>query len=67
MRNCWRAERFAAGLQALGAKSGDRVAGPSHRADFYIAWFGCVLARAVPVALYPPVRLGRFAEWRAQA
>ena len=61
------AERFAAGLQALGAKSGDRVAlvlptGP----DFYIAWFGCVLARAVPVALYPPVRLGRFAEWRAR-
>ncbi len=61
------AERFAAGLQALGAKSGDRVAlvlptGP----DFYTAWFGCVLARAVPVALYPPVRLGRFAEWRAR-
>jgi len=61
------AERFAAGLQGLGAKSGDRVAlvlptGP----DFYIAWFGCVLARAVPVALYPPVRLGRFAEWRAR-
>jgi len=61
------AERFATGLQALGAKRGDRVAlvlptGP----DFYIAWFGCVLARAVPVALYPPVRLGRFAEWRAR-
>jgi len=61
------AENFAAGLQALGVGRGQRVAlvlptGP----DFYIAWFGCVLARAVPVALYPPVRLGRFEEWRTR-
>jgi len=58
---------FAAGLQAMGVCKGERIAlvlptGP----DFYIAWFGCVLARAIPVALYPPVRLGRFAEWKAR-
>ena len=61
------AEQFASGLQALGVSPGERVAlvlptGP----DFYVSWFGCILARAVPVALYPPVRLGRFAEWRTR-
>ena len=61
------AERFASGLQELGVRSGERIAlvlptGP----EFYISWFGCILARAVPVALYPPVRLGRFAEWRTR-
>jgi len=61
------AERFAAGLQALGVRSGERVALVLPTCpDFYVAWFGCILARAVPVALYPPVRLGRFAEWRAR-
>ena len=58
---------FAAGLQAFGVAPGDRVAlvlstGP----DFYIAWFGCLLADAIPTALYPPTRLGRIAEWRTR-
>jgi len=58
---------FAAGLQAAGVAPGDRVAlvlstGP----DFYIAWFGCLLADAIPTALYPPTRLGRIAEWRTR-
>jgi len=60
-----KAKAFAAGLQELGITPGERVAlvlstGP----DFYIAWFGCMLAGAVPTALYPPARLGRVAEWR---
>ncbi|MEE2829699.1 MAG: fatty acyl-AMP ligase [Myxococcota bacterium] len=58
---------FGAGLQAIGVAAGERVAlvlstGP----DFYIAWFGCILAGAVPTALYPPARLGRVAGWRTR-
>ncbi len=61
------AKAFAAGLHDMGVAPGDRVAlvlstGP----DFYIAWFGCMLAGAVPTALYPPARLGRVAEWRTR-
>ncbi|HEY0782079.1 MAG TPA: AMP-binding protein, partial [Thermoanaerobaculia bacterium] len=55
-----RAEIVCGGLQALGVRQGDRVAliyptGP----DFFAAFFGALLAGAVPVPLYPPVRLGR--------
>ncbi|MBJ93928.1 MAG: AMP-dependent synthetase [Rickettsiales bacterium] len=61
------ATAFAAGLQSRGIRPGQRVAlvlstGP----EFYIAWFGCILAGAVPTALYPPARLGRVAEWRTR-
>ena len=59
-----RAYRCAAGLHLAGVARGDRVAlilptGP----DFPLAFFGCVLAGAVPVPLYPPVRLGRLNEY----
>ncbi|MGH0032464.1 MAG: fatty acyl-AMP ligase [Myxococcota bacterium] len=52
------------GLQKLGVRPGDRVAivlptGP----DFFDAFFGALYAGAVPVPLYPPVRLGRLDEY----
>ncbi|WP_432822164.1 AMP-binding protein [Trichloromonas sp.] len=48
----------AGGLQALGVAPGERVAimlptGP----DYLAAFYGTVLAGAVPVPIYPPVRL----------
>ncbi len=54
----------AAGLGDLGVERGDRVAliYPTGRA-FFEAFFGVLLAGAVPVPLYPPVRLGRLAEY----
>ncbi|HYY52866.1 MAG TPA: AMP-binding protein, partial [Myxococcales bacterium] len=50
-----RARRAAGALRELGIERGDRVAivlptGP----DFMDAFFGAVLAGAVPVPLYPP-------------
>ncbi len=56
--------RVAAGLGELGVGKGKRVAlvfatGP----DFFYAFFGILLAGAVPVPLYPPVRLGRLDEY----
>jgi fatty-acyl-CoA synthase len=60
------ARRTAGGLQALGIQPGDRVALvlPTGR-DFLGAFFGAQLAGAVPVPLYPPVRLGRLADYHA--
>ncbi|RKH03073.1 fatty acyl-AMP ligase [Corallococcus sp. CA053C] len=59
-----RAKRAAAGLARLGVKPGDRVALllPTSPA-FMDAYFGTLLAGAVPVPLYPPVRLGRLDEY----
>ncbi|HYH99503.1 fatty acyl-AMP ligase [Hyalangium sp.] len=59
-----RAQRTAAGLQRLGVSEGDRVAIllPTSPA-FMDAFFGALLAGAVPVPLYPPVRLGRLEEY----
>ena len=59
-----RAHRCAGGLKKAGIEPGDRVAlilptGP----DFPVAFFGALLAGAVPVPLYPPVRLGRLNEY----
>lgn len=59
------AARVAGRLVSLGLQPGDRVGlvlptGP----DFYHAFFGAVLAGAVPCAMYPPVRLGRIDEWK---
>jgi acyl-CoA synthetase (AMP-forming)/AMP-acid ligase II len=59
-----RARRTAGGLRELGVGPGDRVAivlptGPA----FMDAFFGAILAGAVPVPLYPPVRLGRMEEF----
>jgi len=59
-----RARRTAAGLARLGVRAGERVAlllptSPG----FMDAFFGALLAGAVPVPLYPPVRLGRLEEY----
>ncbi len=62
-----RAEAAAAGIGAAGVRPGDRVAlvYPTSP-DFFAAFFGTLLAGAVPVPLYPPVRLGRLAEYYAR-
>ncbi len=51
-------------LQALGIRPGQRVAlvYPT-TPDFFDAFFGILLAGAVPTPLYPPVRLGRLDEY----
>ena len=59
-----RARATAGALRRLGVQPGERVAlvlptGP----DFMDAFFGTLLAGAVPVPLYPPVRLGRLDEY----
>jgi acyl-CoA synthetase (AMP-forming)/AMP-acid ligase II len=64
-RDVRRRARLVAGALALaGVAPGDRVAivlptGP----DFMDAFFGALLAGAVPVPLYPPVRLARLEEY----
>ncbi len=62
-----RARSVAGSLEALGVTPGERVAilfptGP----EFFDAFFGTLLAGGVPVPLYPPVRLGRLAEYHRQ-
>ncbi|MEX1309890.1 MAG: fatty acyl-AMP ligase [Candidatus Sulfomarinibacteraceae bacterium] len=54
-------------LQRAGVGPGDRVAliYPTS-IEFIDALFGCVLAGAVPVPLYPPVRLHRLDEYSAR-
>jgi len=61
-----RAAQVAGALASLGVRPGERVAlvlptGP----DFMDAFFGALFAGAVPVPLYPPVRLGRLPEYHA--
>ncbi len=58
------ASRVSASLQALEIEPGQRVAliFPTGR-GFFEAFFGILLAGAVPVPLYPPVRLGRLDEY----
>ena len=58
------ARRVAAELIERGVAAQDRVALvlPTGR-DFLDAFFGAQLAGAVPVPLYPPVRLGRMGEY----
>jgi len=54
-------------LQAHGVAPGDRVALVFPTSiEFFDAFFGVLLAGAVPVPLYPPVRLGRLAEYVAR-
>jgi len=60
-----RAQKAAGGLLQMGIRPRDRVAivlptGP----EFMDAFFGAVLAGAVPVPLYPPLRLGRMEEFQ---
>lgn len=57
------ASSIAGGLQALGVSSGDRVAlmlptGP----DYLYCFFGALLVGAIPVPIYPPVRLSQLEE-----
>ncbi len=61
-----RAERAAAAYAALGIRHGDRVAIVLRTEPAFLdAFFGAWLAGAVPVPLYPPVRLGRMDEYGA--
>lgn len=62
-----RALAAAAHLAALGVEPGERVALvlPTGQ-PFMDAFFGIQLAGAVPVPLYPPVRLGRLDEYVAR-
>jgi acyl-CoA synthetase (AMP-forming)/AMP-acid ligase II len=60
-----RARSAAAGLRDAGVQPGDRVAlvlptGP----EFVACFFGVLYAGAIPVPLYPPVRLGKLDEYR---
>ncbi len=60
-----RAAEVAGALHGLGVRRGDRVAllYPTG-AGFFDAFFGALFAGAVPTPLYPPVRLGRLAEYQ---
>jgi len=59
--------QVAGRLIKLGVRPGERVilVFPTGFA-FFDAFFGCVLAGAVPTPVYPPVRLGRMAEYHAR-
>lgn len=59
-----RAARVGAALQRIGVRRGERVAlvYPTGE-EFFYGFFGALAAAAVPVPLYPPVRLGRLAEY----
>ena len=59
-----RARRAAGALVARGVRAGDRVAIVLRtEPSFLDAFFGALHAGAVPVPLYPPVRLGRMDEY----
>ena len=61
-----RAARAAARLASWGVREGDRVAIVLRTEPAFLdAFFGVLLAGAVPVPLYPPVRLGRMDEYVA--
>jgi acyl-CoA synthetase (AMP-forming)/AMP-acid ligase II len=59
-----RAARTGAALTAAGVRPGNRVALVFPTGiEFFDAFFGALAAGAVPVPLYPPVRLGRLPEY----
>ena len=62
-----RAGRVAAGLRAIGVEAGYTVGliYPTGE-EFFAAFFGVLLAGAVPAPMYPPVRLGRLKEYQAR-
>ncbi len=57
------AKRFARGLQDLGVEPGDTIALmlPTGQ-DYFFAFFGILLAGAIPVPLYPPARLSQLED-----
>jgi acyl-CoA synthetase (AMP-forming)/AMP-acid ligase II len=62
-----RAERICGALQATGVGRGERVALVFPTSfDFVDSLLGAMLAGAVPVPLYPPLRLGRIDEHLAR-
>ncbi len=62
-----RALRVCGGLQDHGVEPGDRVALVYPTSiEFIDAFFGTILAGAVPVPLYPPVRLHRLEEYETR-
>jgi acyl-CoA synthetase (AMP-forming)/AMP-acid ligase II len=62
-----RARRAAGTLLAKGIRPGDRVAIVLPTCpEFMDAFFGALYAGAIPVPLYPPVRLGRLEEFHAR-
>jgi len=62
-----RSTRVAGGLRTLGVGRGETIGlfYPTGE-EFFAAFFGVLLAGAVPVPLYPPVRLGRLAEYQVR-
>jgi acyl-CoA synthetase (AMP-forming)/AMP-acid ligase II len=61
-----RAGRVAEALRSRGVRPGDRVAVVLRTEPAFLdAFFGALRAGAVPVPLYPPVRLGRMDEYLA--
>lgn len=59
-----RARRMSSRLAGLGVVPGDRVAMVLPTTPgFMDAFFGTLIAGAIPVPLYPPVRLGRMEEY----
>ena len=62
-----RALSIAADLTARGVRTGDRVALVLPTCpEFVECLFGVLCAGAIPVPLYPPVRLGRLEEYHAK-
>jgi len=62
-----RARAAAGRIRGAGVAAGERVALVYPTGEgFFDAFFGSLLAGAVPVPLYPPVRLGRLAEYSAR-
>jgi fatty-acyl-CoA synthase len=61
------AARVAGGLRERGVGRGDTVALMLPTGlDFLRTFFGVLLARAIPVPIYPPVRLDRLEEYAAR-
>src|SRR4029453_14449602 len=62
-----RAMSIAANLMARGVKKGDRVALVLPTCpEFVECLFGVICAGAIPVPLYPPVRLGKLGEYHSK-
>lgn len=56
--------KLAACLSDQGIKKGERVAIMlPNTSEFYFSFLGTILAGGIPVALYPPMRLGKLLEW----